>query len=173
MRPRLFSLGEPDRRIHQSPNVARFNEAEAVQPRRGVRQHQGADNAARASMRPRLFSLGEGRDIGQGCHTEQRGFNEAEAVQPRRGGHRAPHSGPDRHASMRPRLFSLGEDFGNPHDHAEQPVASMRPRLFSLGEAHQFMALPQLISGFNEAEAVQPRRGLSLLSLIDEGDRLQ
>ncbi len=88
-----------------------FNEAEAVQPRRGIARQTGQDIPHDASMRPRLFSLGEVSFCRKprcltGC------FNEAEAVQPRRGAPVDTHVPAAVCASMRPRLFSLGEVSG-------------------------------------------------------------
>ena len=85
--------------------TTRFNEAEAVEPRK------------RSNVK------GEARRSGR--------FNEAEAVEPRkpRALARVLHR---RHASMRPRLLSLGND-AKLEAAAAYYAASMRPRLLSLG----------------------------------------
>ncbi len=84
MRPRLFSLGEGRRTKLTGSGLDCFNEAEAVQPRRGIVVRRWLAVADEASMRPRLFSLGEAKSHKDRTRFNQ-SFNEAEAVQPRRG----------------------------------------------------------------------------------------
>ncbi len=84
MRPRLFSLGEGPCHARWCGLHESFNEAEAVQPRRGGESEFSNAGLRPASMRPRLFSLGEGTVQGVFRAAMYR-FNEAEAVQPRRG----------------------------------------------------------------------------------------
>ena len=60
-------------------------------------------------------------------------------------------------ASMRPRFFNRGEQPPHP-DAVGDRRASMRPRFFNRGEPRTTRLSSSLVSGFNEAAVLQPRR---------------
>ena len=136
MRPRQSSLGNPRPLDVFALTFRRFNEAEAIKPRKPWGASPAGDRTTRpASMRPRQSSLG----------------NAKIRI------YRTPLS----YASMRPRQSSLGNGRTSTRN-AGAAMASMRPRQSSLGNWNHKSSMGIENQCFNEAEAIKPRKRLLL-----------
>ena len=83
MRPRLLCPGKLAASIDRFMTVTRFNEAEAVMPRKAKQLVDLVAACFDASMRPRLLCPGK-PDIVWSLTRRAPSFNEAEAVMPRK-----------------------------------------------------------------------------------------
>ena len=131
MRPRPLGLGNDPKAKAVLTLVASFNEAEAVGPRKCWSITAQRSGISLASMRPRPLGLGN----------VPKNQEHARA----------------REASMRPRPLGLGNE--NTGCGLKCPTtASMRPRPLGLGNVVSRAIARRWKNGFNEAEAVGPRK---------------
>ncbi len=133
MRPRPLSRGNYRLSNQRRQPRSGFNEAAAVKPRKRA---------------------------GRPCISRTtRGFNEAAAVKPRKPDLSSAKDYPGGEASMRPRPLSRGNSPSNILDDAPGK-ASMRPRPLSRGNAAAARTALAVLTRFNEAAAVKPRKQL-------------
>ncbi len=147
MRPRPLGLGNGCSASSAASGATRFNEAEAVGPRKWMGRHTQVLCTRIASMRPRPLGLGNG--------TRRRRRSNASD------------------ASMRPRPLGLGNAAGTLRGHHRGRDASMRPRPLGLGNEGLRRPWRASFLRFNEAEAVGPRKCAQQLQVVQVHPGLQ